>query len=388
MKIVIACDTFKDSMTAQEVCQTIKNGMSRVIPATDFYLLPIADGGEGTITALNHVQSGMMHSVNIQNALNETIKSHFLQLTDGSCVVEAAKACGLENIPLDKRDPKVTTSFGVGQLIRAALELTDKKIIVALGGTGTNDGGCGLLAALGAVFYDRQGRAFIPTGGTLNYIAKLDIDQLDTRLSTCEIIFAADVTNPLCGEHGATYMFAKQKGASHEDLAMMDSGLAHVAKLLANISNNEVEKMQGSGAAGGMAIGLVTLFDAKIISGIDVVLDLLHFEQILSGASIVITGEGCVDNQTQHGKAAVGVAKRAKNFNQQLPVLLFCGAKKEGYQTVYQQGVDAVYCITPDNMSLSVALLKAVKNLTVLSEKVARMIRMKSNKQDASCRFL
>ncbi len=371
MKIVIASDSYKDSMTAAQVCAAIQQGLKRILPSSEYQLLPIADGGEGTMQAIANTKRGTFHHVNVEGPLGNMINAELLQIDD-TCIIEVASACGLELLKHDQRNPLITSSFGVGQLIAAALDRNTSKIIIGLGGSATNDGGAGMISALGARFYNNQNELFRPTGGTLNQISHIDLSDVDSRLFHCEIIFASDVSAPLCGENGATYMFAPQKGAKPQDLIDLEQGLLHFDKVLEQINGSSLRSVAGTGAAGGMALPLMSLLNIQVCSGIDVVLDLINFEQSLQGADLVITGEGRVDGQTQHGKAPTGVAKRAKKYD--IPVILLCGALAEGYQAVYEHGIDAVYSATPKVLDLPTAFAQAPINLANLSENVARML--------------
>lgn len=371
MKIVIASDSYKDSMSATQVCAAIQQGLSRILPSCEYTLLPIADGGEGTMQAISAIKKGTYHQVDVEGPLGHLISAEILQIND-TCVIEVASACGLELINDNQRDPLLTSSFGVGQLITAALNLDVKKIIIGLGGSATNDGGAGMLNALGGRFYNEKNEQFRPTGGTLHKIRRLDTLAINPHLHQCDVIFASDVSAPLCGENGATYMFAPQKGAKPQDLASLEKGLLHFDQLLEQVSGRNVRGLAGAGAAGGMALPLMSLFDVPLCSGIDVVLDLIDFDESLHGADLVFTGEGRVDGQTQHGKAPTGVAKRAKKYD--IPVILLCGALQEGYQTVYEHGIDAIYSATPAVLDLPTALANAEVNLANLAENVARLL--------------
>jgi glycerate kinase len=374
MKIVIASDSYKNSLAAAQVCAAIERGFKRIMPTAEYLLFPIADGGEGTLQAISNAKGGVYHQVEINDPLNNSITAEFLQLDD-SCIIEVASACGLELLTEQQRDPLITSSYGVGQLIFAALALTPSKIIIGLGGSATNDGGVGMFAALGAKFFNQENDMFIPTGGTLSQISHIDITNIDSRLAHCEIVFASDVTAPLCGETGATYMFAAQKGAKNRDLALLEKGLLHLGTTLVEQGGIDISSYPGAGAAGGMASPLMSLFNSKVCSGIDLVLDIIDFNNALEDTTLVITGEGRVDGQTQHGKAPIGVAKRAKTYD--IPVILLCGAIKQGYEAVYQHGIDAVYSATPEIIDLTTAIKQTPTNLTNLAENVARLFTLR-----------
>ncbi|NRA53610.1 MAG: glycerate kinase [Gammaproteobacteria bacterium] len=375
MKIVIASDSYKESLSAAQACAAIKQGMSRVLPTAEYVLAPIADGGEGTMAAIANVSPGYYHQVTVKGPLSDEVNAKLLQLDNNTWVIEVAEACGLALLTSEHRNPLLTSSYGVGQLMSAALDWGCSTIIVGLGGSATNDGGAGMLAALGARFYNDSDELFVPTGGTLSQIAKLDMTRFDQRLSQCKVVLACDVTAPLCGELGATYMFGPQKGATAADLPLLDQGLLHFADALVKHGGADIRLEPGAGAAGGFGAGLMSLFGLKVHSGIDVVLDAIGFDGLLQDASLVITGEGLVDGQTEHGKAPIGVAKRAKA--QGISTLLLCGGMADGYQAVYDHGIDAVFSATPKVLDLPTALGQATDNLANLAENVARLVQLK-----------
>jgi glycerate kinase len=375
MKIVIASDSYKESLTATQACAAIKQGMSRVFPQAEYVLAPIADGGEGTMAAIANVAGGYFHQLTVKGPLNDEVNAKLLQLDNYTWVIEVAEACGLELLESEHRNPLLTSSYGVGQLMVSALDWGCTTMIIGLGGSATNDGGAGMLAALGVKFYNQSDELFVPTGGTLGQITKLDWTSLDPRLSQCEIVLACDVTAPLCGELGASYMFGPQKGATPVDLSRLDLGLEHFANELVRHGGADIRLEPGAGAAGGFGAGLMSLFGLKVHSGIDVVLDAIGFDQVLQGASLVITGEGLVDGQTEHGKAPIGVAKRAKA--QDISTLLLCGGMADGYQAVYDHGIDAVFSATPKVLDLPSALKQAPENLANLAENVARLLALR-----------
>lgn len=369
MKIVIAPDSFKDCLSAAEVCQAVEEGMRRVLPHAEYLCLPVADGGEGITAAIASAKPGRFHTLSVSGPLAQNHNAQIF-VFEQSSVIETASACGLELLSLEQRKPMLTTSFGVGQLILKALDLGLESIILGLGGSATSDGGAGMMAALGAKFFDVQGRPIIPTGGTLRDVAGIDVSGLDQRLSRCELILAADVNNPLCGENGAAKVFAPQKGANQDEVEQLADGLEHWAWLLQRAGGRDVSRLAGAGAAGGMASGLMSLLACEAHSGIDVVLDAVDFNEKVTGASMVITGEGRVDSQTIFGKTPIGVAKRAPNC----PVILLCGATGAGFESVYDAGIDAVYSASSGDVDLAEAIAQAPENLANIAESVARSL--------------
>jgi glycerate kinase len=330
--------------------------------------MPISDGGEGMLSVVAHQQEGNFHSLCVTGPNSSDINAQIYEAAD-CCFVEGAEACGLEKTPVLQRNPLLTTSFGVGQLILKALDLGSATIVLALGGSATVDGGAGMLAALGACFFDCDERQFIPSGGTLSDIARADFTQLDLRLAQRKLVLAADVNNPLCGQLGAAKVFGPQKGALPEGVDILQRGLLHWSDLLVGAGGIDIRHQAGAGAAGGLASGLMALLNVKMQPGIDVVLDRIHFDEGLQGADLVITGEGRVDGQTQFGKAPIGVARRADG----IPVVLLCAELAEGYESVYPCGVQAVFSATPKVIDLHQAIDEAPKHLADLAENVARL---------------
>ncbi|EJL6376770.1 glycerate kinase [Vibrio cholerae] len=372
MKVVIAPDSFKESLTAKQVCDAIQAGLARVWHDAKFVAIPVADGGEGTVQSLVDATQGRLVEVKVMGPQGKRVEAFYGMLGDNqTAVIEMAAASGLHHVPLAQRDPKLTTSFGTGELIRHALDQGVTKLIIGLGGSATNDGGVGMLAALGARFTNADGDPIQLTGGGLRELTHIDLQDFDPRLQHCDILVACDVNNPLCGDKGASAVFGPQKGATPEDVQLLDGVLRQFGLLTEKVTGKMVLESAGAGAAGGMGAALLAYTQARLRPGIEIVLETVQLAHQVSDADLVITGEGRIDSQTVHGKTPMGVAKVAKRFD--VPVLALCGCTGDNYQAVYQCGIDAVFAAVPRAMSLEDALKESDFNLADLAENVARL---------------
>ncbi|EGR3977936.1 glycerate kinase [Vibrio cholerae] len=372
MKVVIAPDSFKESLTAKQVCDAIQAGLARVWHDAKFVAIPVADGGEGTVQSLVDATQGRLVEVKVMGPQGKRVEAFYGMLGDNqTAVIEMAAASGLHHVPLAQRDPKLTTSFGTGELIRHALDQGVTKLIIGLGGSATNDGGVGMLAALGARFTNADGDPIQLTGGGLRELTHIDLQDFDPRLQNCDILVACDVNNPLCGDKGASAVFGPQKGATPEDVQLLDGTLRQFGLLTEKVTGKMVLESAGAGAAGGMGAALLAYTQARLRPGIEIVLETVQLAHQVSDADLVITGEGRIDSQTVHGKTPMGVAKVAKRFD--VPVLALCGCTGDNYQAVYQCGIDAVFAAVPRAMSLDDALKESDFNLADLAENVARL---------------
>lgn len=362
-KIVIAPDSFKGTISSKTACEIISSAAKTVSSAIETVLIPIADGGEGTIDAI-----GAKHrSACVMDALFQSCDSFWGDFGN-SALIEIATVCGLPMIK--DLNPLKTSSYGFGELIKSALDFGKRKIILALGGSSTNDLGCGMAAALGAKFFNKNGESFVPTGGTLCEICRIDISCLDPRIKETEFLTMCDVSNPLYGKNGAAYVFAPQKGATEDMLPLLDDGLRHAAEIIEDATGVIISDLSGAGAAGGLGGASVAFLSSKLKSGIDIVLDLAGFDDALQGADLVITGEGSFDSQSVDGKALSGIAKRAKKAG--VPVAVLCGRACED-DTVYDLGVSAVFSILRLPQTLNEALLDSEENLYKTALNVIRL---------------
>ncbi len=368
MKIVIAPDSFKESLTAYEASEAIASGMRRVWPEEEYLLIPMADGGEGTVQSVVDAIGGELHETEVQGPMGEPVLARFAYVKEKkSAVIEMAEASGLPLVPEDERNPEQASSYGTGELIKAALDLGCEKIIVALGGSATNDGGIGALAALGVIFYDEQGSELVTHGHTTKAIAKVDTSGMDSRIANCDFLLACDVTNPLLGKNGATYIYGKQKGASQKQLDELELGMENWARFLPEAA----VEIPGSGAAGGLGAGLLAYCGGRIASGVELIAELVQLDEKLVGADLVITGEGAVNHQTPFGKTPVGVAARAK-----CPVVILAGVLQEGYKSVYEHGIEVCWPIEPGPCSSGEAIRSARQYLSDSSERLARTLNI------------
>lgn len=370
MKIVIAPDSFKESMTSLEAARSIEKGFKAVLSDAEYVNIPVADGGEGTVQALVDATGGDIVHQTVTGPLGKPVKAAYGLLGDGkTAVIEMAEASGLHLVPPGQRNPLLTTTRGTGELILDAAEKGVSTIIIGLGGSATNDGGAGMAAALGAKFLNRDGEEIENGGGALAEIAKIDVSGLNPKLKHVQFEAACDVDNPLTGPRGASAVFGPQKGANSEMTALLDQNLKHYAAAVKAELGCEIDSIPGAGAAGGLGAGLCAFLNAELKSGVDIVLDTLSFSERIKGADLVITGEGKIDGQTVSGKTPAGVAKRARSEN--IPVIAFAGSLGEGCELVYDIGISALFSIVPGISSLENALADGSSNLTRCARNVA-----------------
>ena len=375
MKIVIAPDSYKESLSALEVASAIEAGFREIYPDAEYVKLPVADGGEGTVEAMVAATQGRVVQVEVTGPLGEPVQGFYGISGDECCAfIEMAAASGLELLPPDARNPLKTTSWGTGELIRHALDLGVTRIIIGIGGSATNDGGAGMVQALGAQLLTADGQPIAPGGAGLSTLAKIDISGLDPRLAQCQIDVACDVTNPLIGDKGASAVFGPQKGATPEMVVQLDRALAHYAGQIAQDLDLDVLTLEGGGAAGGMGAALYAFCGAHLRPGIDIVTDALHLDALVADADLVITGEGRIDSQTIHGKVPVGVARVAKRY--QIPVIGIAGSLTADVGVVHQHGLDAVFSVLHRICSLDEALAEAGTNVRMAARNIAAAIKM------------
>lgn len=376
VKLVLAPDSFKESLSAAAAAQAMARGIGRALPYAETILCPIADGGEGTLDVVVSALGGRCDRLAVTGPLGSPVDARLGLVEDeagSTAVVEMAQASGLGLVPAHDRDPLRTTSRGTGELIRAALDRGARRIVVAVGGSATNDAGAGALQALGAALLDAAGRPIGPGGGALAELARIDLSGLDPRLRETALEVACDVTNPLVGPTGASVVFGPQKGASPEAVRSLDANLSRFAGALHRATGLDVAALPGAGAAGGLGAGLVAC-GGRLLRGIELVLDLVGFDGLLDGADVVITGEGRLDGQTPGGKAIAGVVARAAR--QSVPVIALTGGLAPGFESLHGRGLVAAFPIAPEPMPLAEALASSAENLERGASEVARLLAL------------
>ena len=371
---ILVPDSFKGTLSAIEVCNIMKSSIKNLYKDANIISVPVADGGEGTVDAFLYALGGEKKSAWVSDAFNEQkILAHYAMLKDDIAVIEMAACAGLPLVK-NRLEPDKTTTFGVGELIIDAINNGAKKIILGLGGSATNDGGCGMAAALGVKFKDEQDQEFIPTGGTLSQIYKIDMNNIYSKIKDIEFISMCDVDNPLCGRLGASAVFAPQKGADEDMVKSLDEGLAHLAKVIKRDLHIEVKDIKGAGAAGGLGAGSIAFLQSKLTKGIDVILDTINFDELVSKADIVFTGEGKFDSQSLHGKVVMGVANRSQKYK--TPVIVVTGAIGENIQEAYNKGITAIFSINKEPMEFSKSALKSKENMILTMENILRLLKI------------
>lgn len=374
MKIILAPDSFKESMTAKEACEVIERGMKKIIPDLECISVPMADGGEGTTQSLVDATNGEFYTQRVLGPLGESVEARFGILGDGkTAILEMAAASGLELVPKEKRDATVTTTYGTGELIRAALDKNVETILIGIGGSATNDGGAGMIQALGGKLLDSCGKEIGFGGSQLSNLCKIDLSNLDKRLEKTKIIVACDVQNPLTGVSGASHIFGKQKGANEEQRELLDKNLKHYAKIIRRDVGKDVENIPGAGAAGGLGAGLMAFLSAELKKGIEIVIEYSKLEEKMQGADLVITGEGSIDAQTRFGKTPYGVAMTAKKYG--IPVIALAGNVGKDIDVLYEYGFTAIFSILSRVESLEKAISNGKENLQYMCESIARMVK-------------
>ena len=374
MHILIVPDSFKGSLSSIEAAQCIDTGFRRVFSGCTSGLLPVADGGEGTVEALVAGAGGQIVTATVSDPLGRPVEAQFGLLEDGWAVIEMAQASGLPLLAPQERNPGRTSTYGTGQLIRAALDRGCRHMLIGIGGSATNDGGAGMAAALGVRFLD-SGSALLPPGGlALADLAQIDLTQLDPRIRDTEFVVASDVTNPLCGSNGASAVYGPQKGASPQQVAALDEALAHYATLLATTCGLDVANLPGAGAAGGLGAGLMAFCSARLRPGIDVIFERLGLEAQIARADRILTGEGRVDATSANGKLLSGVGRLALRHRK--PVIALTGSAGEGSQTLEALGIRAVVPIADGPISLEQSLADASRLITDAAERTARLLRI------------
>lgn len=374
MKILIASDSYKGSLNTMQVAEQMKKGVSNVFKNAEFMCVPVADGGEGTVEAMVNALGGEYRYVNVTGPDGRKVEAKYGVLDNGKVVIEMAAASGLPLIPRERRNVMKATTYGTGELLRAALNEECDQIYIGIGGSATNDGGIGMAQALGYSFLDVEGKEVGFGGGELGNIVKIDASNVDERLKQKQIIVMCDVTNPLCGELGAAAIYGPQKGANQEQIVKLDQGLKHLAAVIKEHTGLDLEEMPGAGAAGGLGAGLVAFANAKIKSGIEAVLEVSNFEEKLEWADLVLTGEGRIDQQSAFGKVISGISAMAKGKG--VPVIAICGSIEYGAEIIYEKGVSSMEATVCKPMSLEEALQKADFLLEKAVERAMRTLKV------------
>lgn len=375
MRILIAPQALKGSLTAAETGTAIAQGARSVFPDAAITIIPIADGGEGTVQALVDATNGELCTQTVRGPLGEPVEACYGLLGDGkTAVIEMAACSGLPLLTPEQRNPRITTTYGVGELITAALDRGRRHFILGLGGSATNDGGAGMAQAIGARLLDAQGAELAPGGAALMTLARIDSTRLDQRLKECVFEIACDVTNPLYGPTGASAVYGPQKGATPEIVAELDAALAHYAQILQRDLHRTVADIPGAGAAGGLGAGMLAFLSAQVRPGATLILEALHLEKALQQSDLVITAEGQLDAQTAYGKSVAAVATQAKQYA--LPVLVLAGGIEEQYERMYTLGIDAIAVLPSGPMSLVYAMEHAAPLLSKATERALRLFKL------------
>lgn len=375
MKIIIAPDSFKGCMSARQAAEAMEHGVHHVLPDAECVLVPMADGGEGTVQSLVDATGGTLLEATVTGPLGTPVHAQYGMLGDGcTAVIEMAAASGIGYVDETTRDPRITTTYGVGELILDALDHGVTAFILGLGGSATNDGGTGMAQALGAHLLDAQGNELPFGGAALAGLATIDVSDLDSRIATADICLASDVTNPLTGPQGASSVFGPQKGADASMVAELDAALHHYASIVARDLGRDVETVPGAGAAGGLGAGFLAFTGARMQSGVSLVVEATGLKTLTAGADWCFTGEGGIDSQTQYGKTPIGVARAVKEAAPHCPVVAFAGNVGSGVEELYSQGIDAVFGIVPGPQNLRQALACGAENLERCAANVTRLI--------------
>jgi glycerate kinase len=373
MNILIAPDSFKDCLSAREVALSIEEGIRRVLPGAVIKLLPMADGGEGTVETLVEATGGEIIRAVVHDPLMRKINSFFGVLGDKkTAALEMAAASGIELLKKKERNPWIASTYGTGELISHALDMNCEKLVIGVGGSSTNDAGTGMAQALGVKFFDKVGSEVAGNGGNLNRIEDIDMSGLDKRLSRCKILVACDVDNPFHGPHGAALTYASQKGADTAMVKKLDDNMRHFADNIADIFNMDIQNIKGAGAAGGLAGGLVAFLKAELKPGFDVVKDIVNLEKEVSETDIVITGEGRTDYQSQFGKVPFGVARMAARYNK--PVIAITGSLGDKAGKLYEKIFDLIIPLVRNPSDIENAIKNADKLIRDTAENIFRQI--------------
>lgn len=372
-KVVLIPDSFKGTLSSLQICEIIGRKVKEYFPDCEVVSIPIADGGEGSVDCFITALGGEKVNVTAKNPYFEDMNSFYGIIDDGNtAIIEMAACAGLPLVE-DRKNPRKTTTFGVGQLILDAAERGVKKIIVGLGGSSTNDGGCGAAAAIGVKFFNEKDEEFIPVGGTTREIARIDMSSKADVLKGIEIITMCDIDNPMYGPTGAAHVFGPQKGANPEMVLLLDEGIKHFSEVIKKDLKKDLSEIPGTGAAGAMGAGMIAFFDSKLQMGIETVLDTVNFSSVISDADMIFTGEGKIDCQSLRGKVVIGVAKRAKKQN--VPVTVIAGGADNDIDEAYDSGVTSIFSINRLPEAFEISRYKSMENLTFAVDNILRLIK-------------
>ncbi|MDZ7338607.1 MAG: glycerate kinase [candidate division KSB1 bacterium] len=375
MKIVVAPDSFKGNLSAQQICEAMERGIKRALPEAEVVKIPMADGGEGTVHALVSSTGGRIEKVKVVGPLGEQVEAEYGILGDGqTAVIEMAAASGLPLVPLGKRNPVLTTTYGTGQLMRAALARGCRQLIVGIGGSATTDCGSGMAQALGVRFYRSDGSEITDymCGGLMAEVARIDLDGRMPELLQATVTVACDVDNPLLGPRGAVMTYSRQKGATDEQLTLLEANMTHFIGVVEQTIGQAVREVPGAGAAGGLGAGLMAFAKATLKPGVAIVLQASRFAQRIHGASFILTGEGKVDYQTAFGKTISGVAAEAQK--QGIPVIVLAGAVEDQAENLYERGVASLFSICPGPLTLEQSMAQTARLVEKGAERIVRAI--------------
>ena len=382
MKFLFASDSFKGTLSSEQIITLLDAAAKNVFPDCETMGIPVADGGEGTIDAVISVLHGSIYEVDVHGPLMEEVVSRYGETGNGAAVIEMAAASGLPMVPVDKRDPRVTTTYGTGELIKTALDRGCRDITIAIGGSATNDGGMGAMRALGIRFLDENGEELSGCGNDLARVADIDISGLHSAVKDARFTIMCDVNNPLTGPDGATYSFGKQKGGSPEILDELEQGMIHYAALIREKVGTDVDQIPGSGAAGGLGAAFCVFLKAEMKSGIETVLDLIHFDELLEGVDLVITGEGRIDWQSAFGKVPSGIGNRCRKKG--IPAIAIVGGMGDKAEMIFDHGIDSIITTINGAMGLDEALERAEELYAGAAERAFRMVKAGMRLQDRS----
>ena len=373
MKLVFASDSFKGTLSSEQTVELLTKAAHEVFGPCETFGVPVADGGEGTTDAVILARKGQKVYEEVHGPLMETVKAYYGRLSDKEAILEMAQASGLPMVPEELRKPLNTTTYGTGELVKAALDAGYTDISIAIGGSATNDGGMGFASALGVRFFDADGNVLEGKGSELEKVAHIDVSGLDERAKSAHFTVMCDVTNPLCGKDGATFTFGKQKGGTPEILERLEKGMCNYRDVIIKEFGINPDDTPGTGAAGGLGAALKIYLNAEMKSGIETVLDLIDFDSILNGVDLVVTGEGRTDWQSCFGKVMQGVGDRAKKYD--IPVTALCGGLGKGYDQIYEHGIDSIMTTVDSPMPLAKALEKAEDLYYKGAIRMFRMVR-------------